>query len=373
MASPGDNKPAIEARLVDYKGRPVIRLDFPYDKSIIEEVRAIRGRIWSVTNKSWYVPDTGENRRRFGISDFEERPNTVEESSPLIPYQSVCQSLLDRMREKIILRALSPHTLKNYMNHIKVYLREVGKAVNPLDMTKADIEKYLLKRHEKYTTSESERNCHINSIKFLYEQVLGRERMLFYLTRPEKPQQLPKVLGEHELERMFRSVPNLKHKTILLTAFSCGLRVSEVTRLKVRDLDMERLQVFVERSKGKKDRYVMLSPVLKDVLTRYVSIYKRSPQDYLFEGQEPGTPYGTRSAQIIFNRAVKAAGIHKDVTFHALRHSFATHLLEKGVDIKYIKDLLGHFDIKTTERYLHVAREKLVVIQSPLDYLDPSI
>lgn len=351
----------------------MIRLDFKYDNTVIAEIKSMRGRVWSATHKCWYVPDTGENRRKFGISDFEILPNLANEAAPLVQYQTVCQSLLDRMREKIILRALSPHTLKSYLNHIKVYLGEVGKTVNPMDMTKADIEKYLLKRHEKQPTSESERNGHINSIKFLYEQVLGRERMLFYLTRPEKAEQLPKVLGEHELERMFRSVPNLKHKTILLTAFSCGLRVSEVTRLKVRDIDMERLQVFIERSKGKKDRYVMLSPVLKDVLTKYIGIYKRGPKDYLFEGQEPGTPYGTRSAQIIFNRAVKAAGIHKDVTFHALRHSFATHLLEKGVDIKYIKDLLGHFDIKTTERYLHVAREKLVVIQSPLDYLDTSI
>ncbi len=373
MASPEDRRPAILAGLTDYHGRTMIRLEFKYDTTILDEIRAIRGRIWSVTNKSWYVPDTGDNRRRFGISDFDVAPNLVNEAMPVVQYQSVCQSLMDRMREKIILKALSPHTLKSYMNHIKAYLAEIGKTVNPMDMTKADIEKYLLRRQEKYITSESERNGHINSIKFLYEQVLGRERMLFYLTRPEKPQQLPKVLGEHELERMFRSVPNLKHKTILLTAFSCGLRVSEVTKLRVMDIDMERLQVFIERSKGKKDRYVMLSPVLKDVLSRYVSIYKRSPADYLFEGQEPGKPYSTRSAQTIFNRAIKSAGIHKNVTFHALRHSFATHLLEKGVDIKYIKELLGHFDIKTTERYLHVAREKLVYIQSPLDYLDTNI
>jgi len=373
MASPEGNRPPIRAGLSDYKGRSVIRLDFPYDKAIIKEIKAIRGHQWSITHKCWYVPDTGDNRRRYGVSDFEQSPNLVKEGVPAVQYQTVCQSLLERMREKIILRALSPHTLKSYMNHIKVYLAEVGKTGNPIEMTKTDIEKYLLKRQEKHLTSESEQNCHINSIKFLYEQVLGCERMLFYITRPEKPLQLPKVLGEHELERMFRSVANLKHKAILITAFSCGLRVSEVTRLRVRDIDMERLQVFIERSKGKKDRYVMLSPVLRDVLTSYITIYKRGPHEYLFEGQDSGKPYGTRSAQIIFNRAVKEAGIHKDVTFHALRHSFATHLLEKGVDIKYIKDLLGHFDIKTTERYLHVAREKLVVIQSPLDYLDTNI
>lgn len=372
-ASLSGNRPIIVALLHDYKGRPMIRLEFPYDKAIIEEVRAIRGRVWSVINKCWYIPDSAENRRRFGISDFEPAPNLVNEAIPVVQYQSVCQSLVDRMREKIILRALSPHTLKNYLNHIKVYLGEIGKTVNPMEMTKMEIEKYLLKRHENNPTSESDRNSHINAIKFLYEQVLGYERMLFYLPRPEKPLQLPKVLSEQELERLFRAVSNLKHKAILLTAFSCGLRVSEVCRLKVKHIDKDRMQVFIERSKGKKDRYVMLSPVLRDVLEKYRELFHINPIGYLFEGQQPGDPYSTRSAQTIFNRAVKDAGIQKDVTFHVLRASFATHLLEKGVDIKYIKELLGHFDIKTTERYLHVAREKLVHIQSPLDFLGTNI
>jgi len=133
------------------------------------------------------------------------------------------------------------------------------------------------------------------------------------------------------------------------------------------------MQVFIERSKGKKDRYVTLSPILLDVLRKYVQQQKPRPVQYLFEGQVTGQPYSTRSAQEIFNKAVKAAGIHKKVTFHVLRHSFATHLLEKGIDTKYIKELLGHFDIKTTERYLHVTRDKLVHIRSPLDYLDTRI
>jgi integrase/recombinase XerD len=371
--SPSGSRPSIEARLVDYKGRTVIRLDFPYDKSIIEEIRAIRGRLWSATHKCWYIPDTQDSRRRFGISDFEVAPTMVSEAMPVVEYQSVCQSLLDRMREKILLKGYSLQTLKSYQNHLKRYLKEIAINRNPLEMTIKDIEKYLLVRQQRQVYSESDTNSHINAIKFLYEQVLGYERMLFYLPRPEKPLQLPKVLGEHELERLFRVVPNLKHKAILITAFSCGLRVGEVTRLKVRDIDGERMQVFIERSKGKKDRYVTLSPVLKDILDHYIRIYHLTAVDYLFPGQNTGEPYSARSAQTIFNKAIKAAGIHKEVTFHALRHSYATHLLEKGVDIKYIKELLGHFDIKTTERYLHVAKEKLVHIKSPLDYLDTGI
>lgn len=373
MASPESNPTPIRASLADYHGKMMIRLDFKYDIAIIEDIKRIRGRVWSVTHRCWYVPDTADNRRRYGLSAFEQGRDMVGEGPAVLLYQAACESILERMREKIILRALSPHTLKNYMNHIKVYLGEIGKNVNPMDMTKADIEKYLLRRHQQNPTSESDRNCHINAIKYLYEQVLGHDRMLFYLPRPEKPVQLPKVLSEQELERLFRAVSNLKHKAILLTAFSCGLRVGEVTRLKVRDIDIDRMQVFIERSKGKKDRYVMLSPVLRDVLEKYRELFHVKPTGYLFEGQRPGDPYSTRSAQTIFNRAVKDAGIQKDVTFHVLRASFATHLLEKGVDIKYIKELLGHFDIKTTERYLHVAREKLVHIQSPLDFLNTNI
>ncbi len=193
--------------------------------------------------------------------------------------------------------------------------------------------------------------------------------MLFYLPRPEKPLQLPKVLGEHELERLFRAVSNLKHKAILLTAFSCGLQVSEVVRLKLSDIDSDRMQVLIQRSKGKKDRYVTLSPILLDILRQYLKLQNPRPKVYLFEGQRVGEAYSLRSAQVIFQRALKAASIHKDVSFHSLHHRYATHLLEKGVDIRYIKELLGHFDIKTTERYLHVAREKLIHIKSPLDYL----
>lgn len=180
--------------------------------------------------------------------------------------------------------------------------------------------------------------------------------------------QLPKVLGEQDLTRLFNAITNKKHKAILFTAYSAGLRVSEVVNMKLRDIDSDRMQLFVEKSKGKKDRYVTLSPVLLDVLRNYIKLCKPRPQVYLFEGQgESGTPYNARSAQKVFQLAREKAGIKKEVSFHCLRHSFATHILEKGVDIRYIKDILGHFSIKTTERYLHVKKEQLITIPSPLD------
>ena len=209
----------------------------------------------------------------------------------------------------------------------------------------------------------------MNALKFYYEQVLYREKFFWEIPRPKKPFILPKVLGESELKRLFNALQNKKHKAILFTAYSAGLRVSEVVNLELKHLDRSRMQIFIERAKGKKDRYVMLSPVLLDILSNYYKTSKPRPVNYIFEGPKPGTPYSARSMQKIFQMARKKAGIHKTLTFHTLRHSFATHLLEKGVDIKYIKDLLGHFDIKTTARYLHVKKEQLVNIVSPLDNL----
>jgi site-specific recombinase XerD len=173
---------------------------------------------------------------------------------------------------------------------------------------------------------------------------------------------------------MFNAVNNLKHKAILFTAYSAGLRVSEVINLKIKDVDSDRMQLFIEKAKGKKDRYVGLSILLLDVLRAYLKNAAPRPVKYVFENpQRPGQSYSTRSAQQIFHDAKEKAKINKNVGIHSLRHSFATHLLEKGIDIRYIKDLLGHFSIKTTERYLHVKRESLINIPNVLDELNKSI
>lgn len=152
-------------------------------------------------------------------------------------------------------------------------------------------------------------------------------------------------------------------------AYSAGLRVSETVHLRIKDIDSNRMTIFISRSKGKKDRIVNLSPLLLDILRSYLRKEKTKPTRFLFEGARQGEPYSVRSAQQIFINARIKAGISKAVSFHSLRHSFATHLLEKGVDIKYIKEILGHFDIRTTEIYLHVSKKDLVNIGSPLDDL----
>jgi integrase/recombinase XerD len=214
----------------------------------------------------------------------------------------------------------------------------------------------------------------MNALKFYYEQVLKKEKFFWEIPRPKKPNQLPKVLSENEIGRMFNAISNIKHKAILFTAYSAGLRVSEVINLKIKDVDSGRMQLLIEKSKGKKDRYVGLSILLLDVLRAYLQACKPMPKKYVFENPlKAGEQYSTRSAQQIFQDAKEKARINKDVGIHSLRHSFATHLLEKGIDIRYIKDLLGHFSIKTTEKYLHVKRETLVNIPNVLDELNKTL
>jgi site-specific recombinase XerD len=193
--------------------------------------------------------------------------------------------------------------------------------------------------------------------------------MFFEIPRPKKPLILPKLLNEEEIRRLFNALTNKKHKAMLFTTYSAGLRVSELASLKIADIDSKRMQILIERAKGKKDRYVNLSPVLLDILRNYHQEYLPKPKEYLFESEQTHTAYPTRTIQQIFANAKRKAGIKKDVGIHSLRHSFATHLLDKGTDIRYIKDLLGHFNIKTTERYLHVSKQQLVNIVSPFDDL----
>ncbi len=243
------------------------------------------------------------------------------------------------------------------------------KDVPASEFTVGRIKDYLQYCSEKLKLSENTLHSRMNALKFYYESVLKREKFFWEIPRPKKPLLLPRLLNEDELRRLFNSLLNKKHKAMLFTAYSAGLRVSEIVNLKICDIDSKRMQIFISRAKGKKDRYVNLSPLVLDILRKYLQEYKPSPKIYLFESEQTQTAYPTRTVQQIFANAKHKAGISKEVGVHSLRHSFATHLLDKGTDIKYIKDLLGHFNIKTTERYLHVSKKQLINIASPFDDL----
>jgi integrase/recombinase XerD len=328
-------------------------------------IRSIAGRCWTKTHHGWLIPDTNVNRQRFNM------PCLAVSKPSLLKLCNHNAAELAFYRQELILKGYSANTIKTYCNELYQFF--LALKLTPANQIKPTDLRLYMQNLAELGHSENHLHSKLNAIKFYYEQVLHKEKFMWQIPRPQKPLILPKVLGQSELGRMFTAVANLKHKAILFTAYSAGLRVSEVCNLKLSDIDSSRMQIFIERAKGKKDRYVILSILLLDVLRSYLRLQKERPVKYLFEGQEAGTPYSSRAAQKVFQLAKQNAGIHKEVGFHSLRHSFATHLLERGVDIRYIKDLLGHFDIRTTERYTHVKKTDLVQIVSPLDDLYNSI
>lgn len=272
------------------------------------------------------------------------------------------------MEQKLRLKAYSDSTIRTYLNEMAQLLQALGDI--PCDeLDPEHLRRYLVFCFEKLGLKENTLHSRINAMKFYFEQVLGKDKFFWEIPRPKKPQLLPRLLNEAEIARLFNALSNKKHKAMLFTVYSAGLRVSEIINLKLADIDSQRMQILVRRAKGKKDRYVNLSPVLLDILRSYLRVCEPKPREYLFESSQTGTAFPARTVQQIFTNAKRKAGIRKEVGIHSLRHSFATHLLDKGTDIRYIKDLLGHFNIKTTERYLHVSKKRLVNISSPFDDL----
>lgn len=278
-----------------------------------------------------------------------------------------CNDAIVAMEKQLILKSYSPNTIKTYMGMFRYFIR-FHEWRDPNELGEAEVKAWLFELAEK-GYSESYLNQAVNAVKFYYERVLGQDRRFYSLPRPKRSKRLPLVLSAEEVRRMIDTVKNLKHRAILSTAYAGGLRLGELLELKPDDIDSSRMLIRVRNAKGKKDRYVMLSERLLELLRKYWKEYK--PNEYLFEGQMGGK-YGRRSVQEIVKRAAREAGIKKNVTTHTLRHSFATHLLEAGTDLRYIQELLGHGSSKTTEIYTHVSNSDLGNIVSPLDALGKS-
>jgi site-specific recombinase XerD len=207
----------------------------------------------------------------------------------------------------------------------------------------------------------------ISAFKILQQDVLGRPWEAFRIKRPRRDKKLPVILSKQEVKRLIDATPNLKHRAILALGYSAGLRRGEVLSLMPKHIDSDRMQIRVESGKGNKTRYTILSKEMLDLLRLYYKIYK--PQIYLFEGHIPCNPYSERSIETLFNKSRNKAQITKQASFHSLRHCFATHLLEQGVNLRIIQDLLGHTSLKTTSIYLHICKLDAGNIASPFDSL----
>lgn len=280
----------------------------------------------------------------------------------------VNKHILGNMKQHLQLKAYSESTIKTYLGEMSQLLNLLGNI--PADQLTVDhLKRYFIHCYEKLGLKENTLHSRINALKFYYEQVLGREKFFWEIPRPKKQLNLPNFFNQDEISAIIRAVGNIKHKTMLMLAYATGLRVSEVVRIRIGDIDSQRMCILVRQAKGKKDRMVALSPVLLVMLRQYWSEVKPSRDGYLFPGQYKGEPYSTRSLQLVLAAAKKKAGVLKPGSIHALRHSFATHLLDKGTDVTMIMKLLGHNDIKTTLRYLHVTNRDILQVISPLDDL----
>lgn len=275
--------------------------------------------------------------------------------------------LRQRMIEDMQLRNLTPETQRNYVHHVAAFAKYFGQSPEFLDLEA--VRQYQLYLLNERKLSPETINQYISSVKFLYLITLEMPWTDQYFPRVRRPHQLPIVLSQEEVQAFFDHVPGLKYRAALMTCYGAGLRVSEAVALKVSDIDSPRKLLRVEQGKGQKDRYAMLSPRLLQVLRRYYRAIR--PQgDYLFPSWRKDHHLSTESLQLACREATLRAGIPKRVTVHTLRHSFATHLLENGTDIRIIQVLLGHSRIDTTARYAAVSPQVVAATVSPLDQLD---
>jgi site-specific recombinase XerD len=261
----------------------------------------------------------------------------------------------------------SPATAKTYRNHLLRFRRYLKR--EPSTVGEREVRQYLLHLLDEKKVSRAHHHQALSALKFYYQRVLRQPVTVAELPRPRREQKLPVVLSRPEVVRLFAALGNLKHKALLMLAYSAGLRVSEVVRLKVGDIDSQRGLIRVFRAKGRKDRYTPLSQVALEVLRAYWKACQ--PVGWLFPGARPDQHLSQRAVQKVLAQARKKVGLPKPFTMHTLRHSFATHLLEEGTDLRYVQEMLGHSRPETTMIYTHVAEKTLRRIRSPLDNILP--
>jgi integrase/recombinase XerD len=341
------------AEIKKVSGKSFIAVRIPKEPSYIEKIKSIEGRKWHPEYKVWLIPDTAFNRQRFELP--QEKILSKWHQEGIIEFRSWLRS-----------KRYSPSTVKVYIDALKVFLKFHN------EVSTADFEeKHLIQFNNDYilasNLSASWQNQAVNAIKLYFSKNHAERMVPELIHRPKTEHKLPHVLSKEEVKQIIQAPDNLKHRMILSVIYACGLRRGELQRIELAHIDRQRMTILIYQSKGKKDRIVPLSPVLLEQIETYYKQHR--PAKYLFEGSTRGEPYSDRTmAQILKNALVKV-GIKKPVTLHWLRHSYATHLLDKGTDIRFIQELLGHNSTRTTQIYTHVSNRSLQQIISPFDDL----
>ena len=368
--------PKVILQLFHHRNDEQIGIKFEYNDVLKELIKTHLKATWSSSHKTWYVLYTKENfNKAFKVLEFNAQITTLgfnkasRQKTSLAPSKKKAnftekqRAILNGFFKYLRGARYSKSTIDTYTHFVANFISYYKTvAVEKLDNShvRAHIETEFVKRNYGISTHRQ----FISALKHfaIYYKDCRLEQLEF--TRPKKSIKLPQVLSQQEVLDLIRVTRNLKHRTIITLLYSCGLRISELINLKIEALDRDRRQVFIKNSKGRKDRYVNLSEQFLPMLANYLTTY--SPKIYLFEGQSGGT-YSAESIRAFIKRNCKYARIKKHVTPHTLRHSYATHLLEQGVDLRHIQLLLGHEKPETTMIYTHVSRKDLIKISNPLD------
>ncbi|OAQ39923.1 integrase [Pedobacter psychrophilus] len=346
---------AFEAKIITHKSKKRIAVWYPNQQELITRFRKLDDAKWSASLQVWHLPDTTENRIKFSI-ELEEIPH--------INFDKIQE--IENFKKYLNTKRYSSNTVKTYSEALQTFLMFYNdknvKTINNQDVVNF-YNNYILKKK----LSISFQNQVVNAIKLYFKTIKETAIIIEKIYRPKTQKLLPNVLSKEEIKQILNAHSNIKHKTMLSLIYSCGLRRSELINLKLTDIDSKRNIVIIRQTKGKKDRIAPLSLKILEMLRDYFKIYK--PIVWLFEGKEAGTLYSEQSLQSVLKQALEKTNIKKPVSLHWLRHSYATHLLESGTDLRYIQELLGHNSSRTTEIYTHVSTKNLQQIKSPFDDL----
>jgi integrase/recombinase XerD len=362
-----------------FKGKRIVLLRFPYDSKLISLVQQLPGIAWSNTLNAWHtaysiellhrIKSIFENKAVLNASALREKIAALKNGPAGIKEIALTEEAMKKVvkfSDWMKSRRYSESTIGTYTDALKVFLKYFHhKQIN--EITNDDViefnNKYILANHY----SASYQNQVVNGVKLFFGKIENRRLDIEDIHRPKREKTLPHVLSKEEVKKILTAQSNIKHSAMLSLIYGCGLRCGELLSLKPEHIDSMRNVLIISQAKGKKDRIAPLSIKIIEMLRQYYKLFK--PEVYLFEGQKRGEPYDERSLQQVLKQAVAKAKIRKPVTLHWLRHSYATHLLEAGTDIRYIQEILGHSSSRTTEIYTHVSTKSIQKIVSPFDTL----
>ncbi|WP_291787629.1 site-specific tyrosine recombinase/integron integrase [Cecembia sp.] len=356
---------------------PVIRIEFPYEYELKELVKQFPGCNWDTKRRVWWVAYSDERlsemlqyfkgKAWLDYSELKKVEIPKDKVSVVLPNLSAVNSKEIQLFEQWMRnKRYSENSIKTYREAISVFFRFLDN--KPLEeIENSDLEKFNSEYILANSYSSSYQNQFVNAIKLFFANRKGIKINPDIIYRPKKEKVLPNVLSKEEVKKILDSITNIKHKSMISLIYACGLRRTELLNIQLKHIDPNRKLLFIQQSKGKKDRVVPLSDKLIELLRSYYKAER--PKVYLFEGEKLGGQYSGSSLQQVLKYAVKKAKVKKPVTLHWLRHSYATHLLESGTDLRYIQELLGHNSSRTTEIYTHVSRKRISEIKSPFDDL----